>query len=192
MIDPTKITNFDLSIPELEEHLMFWVCAAGKNGVTAAKCLNNLLKALKQEHGKVFTPFSLIKLTDPDKLPQKLKTAGIGSYNLKAAAFVQLANSGFDLRKCSVDDLESIKGIGPKTARCFLIHSRPNQKLAGLDVHILRFLKDKGYDVPKTTPTGKKYKKVERWFVQEAEKAGKDVATFDLEIWNEYRTKNAA
>ena len=95
-----------------------------------------------------------------------------------------------DLKTCTVEDLELIKGIGPKTARCFLIHSRPNQQLAGLDIHALRYLADQGYQVPKTTPTGKKYKEIEGWFIKEANKAGKDVATFDLEIWNKYRNKD--
>lgn len=191
MIDPTKITNYELSIPELEEHLLFWVCAAGKNGVTAAKCLDKLLTTLRNRYGKIYTPFSLIRLIEVDgDLPELMRQSGIGSYNNKSNTFVQLANANLYLKECTVDDLESIKGIGPKTARCFLIHSRPNQRLAGLDTHILRFLKDRGYKVPKSTPTGKKYKEVEQWFLKEADKSGKDISTFDLEIWNEYRKKD--
>ena len=116
-----------------------------------------------------------------------MKNCGIGCYNIKLETFISLANAPINLKTCTIDELEAIKGIGPKTARCFLIHSRPNQQLAGLDRHILRFLRDQGYNVPKHTPTGKKYKQVEQLFIQEAQKAGKDIATFDLELWNKYR-----
>lgn len=192
MIDPTNITNYNLSRPELEEHILFWVCAAGKNGVTAAKCLDKFINILKERYGQIYTPFSLIKLSDAERklnLVRDIKSAGIGNYNLKSITFKTLAESSIDLKTCTVDDLESIMGIGPKTARCFLIHSRPNQRLAGLDVHILRFLSDRGYKVPKSTPVGKKYKEIEQWFIKEADRENKDIATFDLEIWNKYRSK---
>lgn len=91
-----------------------------------------------------------------------------------------------NLKSCSVDDLENIYGIGPKTARCFLIHSRPNMRFAGLDTHILKYLRGLGYEVPKTTPTGKKYKEIEQIFLNLVDKSGKSVAEFDLEIWRKY------
>jgi len=195
-VDPTKITNYNLSVPELEEHLLFWICAAGKNGVTAAKCLDRLLDSLLynwvNDHS-LFpddSPFELINLIPfGHQLSAEMKEAGIGCYNSKSITFMKLAKSDINLKTCTVDDLEAIYGIGNKTSRCFLIHSRPNQKLAGLDVHILRFLADKGYNVPKNTPNGKRYKKIEQFFIKEAELAGKNIADFDLEIWKEYRTK---
>jgi len=187
MIDPTDITNYELTDLELEEHILFWVCAAGKNGVTAAKCLERLMGTMEEEYPpKIREPFRMIRRFD-EQMESWLKYAGIGCFNAKARTFKALAYSNINLRTCSVDELENIPGIGPKTARCFLIHSRPNQRLAGLDVHILRFLKDNGYDVPKSTPTGKKYKQIEQWFLDEADKAEKPIAEFDLEIWNKYR-----
>lgn len=56
-------------------------------------------------------------------------------------------------------------------------------------MHILKFLKDKGYKVPASTPTGKKYKTIEGYFLKEADKSGLSVADFDLKIWKEYRNK---
>lgn len=87
-----------------------------------------------------------------------------------------------------LEDLEAIPGIGPKTARCFLIHSRPDQQYAGLDTHVLKFLRDKGHEVPASTPTGKKYKELEKVFLQYAAESGMTVADFDLAIWNQYRS----
>jgi thermostable 8-oxoguanine DNA glycosylase len=189
MIDAEKITDYNLNNAELEEHILFWVCAAGKNGVTSAKCLDNLLVFLKKLHKSKSSPFKLIKKTGPEELASYMKQFGIGCYNLKSKTFLALANSNLNLNECSVEDLELIKGIGPKTARCFLIHSRPDQPYAGLDTHILRFLRDKGYDAPKSTPTGKKYRELEKIFIRLAKRANKSVADYDLFIWNKYRKK---
>jgi len=118
-----------------------------------------------------------------------MKRFGIGCYNHKAKAFRELLASKIDLKTCDVDDLERIAGIGPKTSRCFLLHSRPNQTYAGLDRHVLRYMRDQGFSVPKSTPTGAKYKKIEQEFIKIANKLGKSTSELDLEIWNKYRGK---
>jgi thermostable 8-oxoguanine DNA glycosylase len=190
MIDPKNITNYNLTEWQLQEHILFWVCAAGKNGVTAAKCLDKLLTALASKHGPK-APFDLIKdeiwCHTRESLFKHMKESGIGCYRNKAVTFMQLAFSSVNLANCSVEALENIYGIGPKTARCFIIHSRPNQKYAGLDRHILHWLRDQGYTVPKSTPNPTKYKQIEQWFLAEVEKSGKTVSELDLEIWNKYR-----
>jgi hypothetical protein len=197
MIDPANITNFNQTKEELEEVLLFWVCAAGKTAQTAAKGLDEFLEFLRISVGKYKSPFTLIRRflngIPPRRrafhLAKPMRLAGIGCYNNKANTFVQLAYSKFDLKKCVVTDLEKIKGIGPKTARCFLIHSRPDQKYAGLDTHLLKWLKEKGHKVPKATPTGKRYRELEGVFLEYVEESGKTVAELDLEIWNQYSQK---
>lgn len=181
LVDPTDITDYNLTVPELELTLLFWIFAAGKNGKTAAKCLENLLNSWHQDG---LTPFQIIKRI-PD-LPQELRKHGVGCFNNKARTLKELLDSNIDLKDCSVDDLEEIKGIGCKTSRCFLIHSRQNQKLAGLDRHVLKFLDDLGYQVPKSTPTKKKYKDLESLFLS----LTNDSAKLDLEIWNAYMSKD--
>ena len=197
MIDPTKITNYRLSLAKTEEVLLFWVCAAGKNGVTAARCLDNLLSAWRDRATNLVnnkpSPFDIVRyINQHGDLAAEMKKHGIGCYNSKSKTFIALARRNLDLKKCSVEDLESIPGIGPKTARCFLIHSRPNQQYAGLDTHVLKFLRDKGHEVPKTTPTGKKYRDLETIFLQYVVESGMTVADFDLMIWNDYRNRKAA
>jgi len=189
-VDALNITNYNLSSEQLEERIIFWILAAGKNGVTAANCLDRLLSSWQDVST---SPFEIIKEIDRKGiLPNELKKFGIGCYSVKAEYFRCLISANLDLKTCTVDDLEAIKGIGPKTARCFLIHSRENQKYAGLDTHCLKFLRDKGHDVPKSTPNGKKYRELEKIFLQYVEESGMTVADFDLMIWKKYRGNNVA
>lgn len=90
------------------------------------------------------------------------------------------------MKTCSREELVAIPGIGMKTASCFIMHSRENVRMAGLDVHILRFLKDRGYDVP-VSVSQKKYKEIEGWFLELADEAKMSPADFDLEVWKAYR-----
>lgn len=194
LIDPINITNFEADDFELELMILFWVAAAGKNGVTAAHCLRNMLTYFAafmmtkvKDHQK-FTPFSVIRhaINEGVDLSAKMKEYGIGCYGSKSKTFKQLVESNLNLRTCTVEDLEKIHGIGSKTSRCYLIHSRKNVKHAGLDVHVLRFLKDQGYDVPQVTPSKKKYLEIEKIFIDLATKAKKSIAEYDLEIWRQY------
>ena len=194
MINPEIITNYDQTDRELEEFLLFWICAAGKNGRTAARCLEGLLNDI---NGHDIGPFNAIKIwgyyehpETQEGWPEMLRNNGIGCFNSKAKTMFQLATSGLDLRTCTASDLESIHGIGPKTARCFLLHSRENAQVAGLDTHMLKYLKSLGHDVPKSTPTGKKYLTLEKTVLSLAKEAGMTPADFDLKIWLKYSTKS--
>lgn len=190
MINPDNITNFDATGEELEEVLLFWICAAGKNASNAARGLDRLLVDLRAYFSPKFSPFELIyklQMYTTQSLADWLKVSGIGCYNHKARSMWELVNAGLDLRTCSLEDLMSIYGIGPKTARCFLIHSRRNARCAGLDTHILKYLRDKGHDVPKATPgSKKKYEKIERLFLTYVGK-NQSVASVDLGIWLYYK-----
>lgn len=190
MINPEKVTNYNKTDKELEEFILFWVCAAGKNGRTAARCLESLLNSIG---GRAIGPFRAIRrwayYEHPETLegwPEMLRDSGIGCYRSKAKTMFQLAVSDLDLRTCTASDLESIHGIGPKTARCFLLHSRKDAQVAGLDTHMLKHLRSLGYDVPKSTPTGKKYLTLEKIVLSLAKEAGMTPAAYDLKIWTEY------
>lgn len=184
MVDPFDITKYDLKDEELEEYLIFWVLAAGKKASTVAKSLENFLLFWRQKLSKK-NPFAIIKHVG-DKLPSELKRFGVGCYNNKAITLSQLANSNLDLKKCTLSDLEKIKGIGKKTSRCFVIHSRRNQRCAGIDTHVLKYLKSLGYEVPKSTPAGKKYDQLEEIFLQLVDESGLTLPEFDLKIWTKY------
>ena len=107
MVNPSKITNYNLTDSELEEVLIFWICVAGKTAATIAKGVEKLLTDLKGG-----TPFAKIRQYGYKKLPNKLKECGIGCYTLKAKSIWELVNSNIDLQTCTLEDLEKIPGIG--------------------------------------------------------------------------------
>lgn len=190
LVDPNNITKFDCTQNELQLLILFWISAAGKKASTSAKNLQRLMITGVQNHN-TDEPFEIIKKFGLD-LPNILKSHGFGCYNNKAKSMLELSYSNIDLKNCSVFDLEKIKGLGPKTARCFLLHTRKNVRFAGLDTHILKYMKENGINVPKSTPSGKKYFEIEQKFLEMVDKSGKSVAEFDLEIWRRYSNKRGA
>lgn len=180
MIDPTAVTNYNRTDAELEEYVLFCIAVAGKTAQIIARQLQDLL-----DHAVGSGPFDKIRnLIKIGKLHLALKQSRLGKYFVLMKAYEQILN--LNLRTCTLEDLEKVYGIGPKTARYFMLHTRPNVQIAALDTHILKFLKEQGYAVPDHTPTGKKYKELEQIFIAEATKRGRQIAEFDLAIWNHY------
>jgi len=118
-----------------------------------------------------------------EQLESKLREARTGNYFKISKAFSEIVSSMVNLKECQPADLESIYGIGPKTARFFIIWTRPNARVAALDVHILRWLSARGYNAPRQTPTGKKYAELETIFLAEADKRDLTPQRLDEIIW---------
>lgn len=182
MVDPVNFTDYNRNDFELEECLLFSIMAAGKNAKTTARLLDSFLK----KHG-TSSPFKICEAFDIPTLTTLLKAAGFGCYTLKAQSIHQLVRSGLNLRTCTIDDLIDIRGIGRKTANLFLMHTRQNYKAACLDTHLLKFLRENGYDAPKSTPQSKKrYAELEKAFLSIAEKRKIDPTDLDLIVWRQY------
>lgn len=182
LIDPYNIINFKRSEPELELLWLFSGVAAGKVAKTQAKSLAFMLDGLKGS-----TPFEKVERAVKDNgLLVALNYSRLGQYG-RLTGFMKgsLVLRG-KLKTCSLADLEAIHGVGPKTARMFLMFSRPDQPYAALDTHILKHLKAEGFQVPKTTPTGPQYRRLETVFLGLAFRAGKTPAEYDHEIWKRY------
>lgn len=181
MIDPQNITDYNRSDAELEELLLFAAAVTAKTAVIVAKQLDNFLINIPGD-----SPFDKVRRTiDTNTLVLELKAARLGQYTRLEKAFTQIVQ--LNPRTCTVEQLEAIHGIGPKTARFFILHSRPNQRVAALDTHMIHYLRDLGYTKINNTPSSrKKYVELEAIFIAEADKAGKTVAEFDLSIWNKY------
>jgi thermostable 8-oxoguanine DNA glycosylase len=189
MITPTTITNYNRTEEELEEFLMFAILVAGKGAEQQAIKLNAFLKhCMHKENGK---PFALLsRLSSMGWLEIQMKEFKLGQYKRIGHAFKEILKFKGRLSKVTIEELESVKGIGSKTARFFILHSRPNQQLAVLDTHILKWLaKATRIGMPKSTPPKSKYKTIESLFLTEASIRNMSPADLDLQIWKEYATK---
>lgn len=198
MIQVTDPDNLTEKPPEnLEEFAVFSVCVAGKTARTIQKCLTRFWDSMIQElhHSKKpgeahewwgRGPFAMLREFQARSIALRLKRAGVGCQTTKGRALHELAWADFDLSNVTTDELEMIHGIGPKTARFFLIYTRPGIKLACLDRHILRWMREQGVDAPEDTPSGRRYRVLEEKFLSMVPE-GRTVAEFDLEIWKRYR-----
>jgi len=182
MVDLTKVTNFQRTLFELQEFWLVAICVAGKNGPKQAKKVHDFLDG---QAGN--TPFAKVrKMIDGDKLLKRLKFVKMGQYNRIERAFRESLD--LDLEKCTLDDLTRIKGVGNKTSRFYLLHSRPDCEYVVLDTHMLRFLREICglKNIPKSTPSNpEQYTAIER-MAREAinDKFPNDtLADADLKIW---------
>jgi endonuclease III len=176
MIDPQNIVR-EYTDSELEELLVFTILVAGKTAKTIAPRAHKLYEYISTCKRMYLKMDCLI-------LAKFMKQIGLGPYN-KADTILRALK--LDLRTCSIEDLEKIKGIGPKTAQAFVMWSRPNIQKAILDTHILKWLRDQGVDrVPKSTPPrGSTYDRLEQEFLSRVPE-GMTPADFDLQIWRSY------
>jgi hypothetical protein len=190
MIDPHEITDFNRSDHALEEFALFAPAVAGKTAAFIAQALDRFL--FPSDHP---SPFAHVRaLAELDTLTTTIRDARLGKWRTLTSCYHALAHADLDLRACTLDQLESIPGIGPKTSRFFLIHTRPGARVAVLDTHILAYLRSIGIDAPRYTPqTPKRYAQLEAAFLDHARDIGRadDLAAFDLEIWSNSTTRSS-
>lgn len=186
VFDLTKVPFYHLDDGKLEAFAILCVMVAGKNATTCQKILKKFFELTQPWYGYIESPFLLIRRMQLLDTEYFLKKAGMGCYTAKARTIYDLAHSRLNLRTCSVDDLETIKGIGPKTSRFFVVHTRPNAKYAILDTHMLRHLRDMGIRAPKSTPTSATYARLEKAVLYFAEQKGLSPAEYDIAVWKLY------
>lgn len=190
MITPSTITNFNRTEAELEEFLMFAILVAGKGAEQQAKKLDAFLS-----HRHNATPFEYIDYLFGNNrvmFRNAIRHHKLGQYNRIEQAFKGILMFKGKLKSVTIEQLESISGIGSKTARFFILHSRPDANVAVLDTHILKWMNEQGYNnIPKATPPKKKYAEIEKLFLQEAIRHQMTPADLDLTIWKSYATKAA-
>jgi len=191
MIDPTKITNYNRTEAELEEFLVFAILVAGKTAKTQAKKLEQFLSTAKEfglPSGTTALEY-ISYLSKGNYLSSVMVNCKLGQYNRLEKAFEGILQFKGKLKTISVSELESVNGIGSKTARFFVLHSQKDARVACLDVHILKWLREQGYSAPKQTPTKKRYAILEAVFLTEAWKREMNPADLDLMIWKSFSQK---
>ena len=181
MIKPTAITNFDRSDAELETFWIFCLIVAGKNSDWAAQKVLLLLS----KRGEL-TPFQYLR-ENQNALHNLLVANKVGQYTRMERAITQSLD--VNLRTASVEELEGIFGVGPKSSRFFILHSRRDARCAVLDVHILRWLRSHSDTVTEVqTPQNRdRYKEIEGLFICLAEAwfPSLPIAEIDLLLWAE-------
>jgi thermostable 8-oxoguanine DNA glycosylase len=191
-IDVNHITDYCRTPEQLEELLIFCVLVAGKRAQGTARALACLLRQTHQQARlATLRPFQALRQVEGlERLSRLLRRHGIGLNRQKARTLHALLALELDLRHCSLEQLEAVPGIGPKTARMFLLHSRPGQRLACLDRHLLRCLAQQGVRVPRQTPGSRQaYLRLEEVVLTLADQAGMTPAEFDLTVWNRARCR---
>ena len=183
LIDPKDITNYNRTDVELESFWIFCILVAGKNSDTTSRLVTKLLKNRGDK-----TPFEFIRSLKLTELRNYLIAHKTGQYDrIRKALFF---SAKLDLRTCTRDDLMDIYGVGPKTARFFLLHTREFCDEVVLDTHILNWMRVKCdiKDAPKNTPQApEKYAKYAGLckYLMETHYPGLTLAQADLMIWTE-------
>lgn len=184
MINPDQVTKFDRTHAELEEFFLFCVVVAGKGAYVQAVKLEQFLAPAKLKN---MSPFEYIKyLVSKDMLMPMVREVRLGQYKRLTTCFEKAVD--LNLAEVTVNDLELLPGVGPKTSRFFVLHSRPNQRLAVLDTHILSWMRENLniQTVPKSTPQApSRYRALEEAFLEEAARLNIRPEMLDLKIWRE-------
>ena len=187
MINPAEVTNYNRTQYQLEEFILFGINVAGKKSSIEAPKLEVFIERAKNIT-KETLPFNCIrKLIELGRLQEIMHWAKLSPYKQRYNSYVAVSKIQ-DLRTVTLNKLLEVAGIGLKTARFFLSHSREDFDEPMLDTHILRFLRDQGHkDAPKSTPSSLSvYSYYANAFKMLARTLGKSVTDLDLEIWKKY------
>ena len=174
--------NYGRNRDELEELLFFCVAVAGKMSRTVGPAV----KRFFEDRDFHESPFHYLRrLLDNQQLLSQMRLHKLGQYTKLLKFSLHITKERLDPTTAGLKALESIHGIGPKTARFFLLYTRPDQDIAVLDTHILAYLRERGHKVPFATPQNhKKYREIERTVLNMAKNNNMSPVEFDDYIWN--------
>jgi len=194
MIDP-----YDLTKPwdeiRLQEWFIFGVCVPGKSADQTAAKVQAMLEDMREQSmlpigisGSVtnLTPFACIDCAIKfGTLGRFLRKHKLGQYRRINKALRGMIK--INPATVTLEELETIHGVGAKTSRMLLLYTRPDQEMIPLDTHILKWLRAHDYNAPKTTPPpGKKYRELELAFLAEGKKRGLTAKEWDTQVWQMY------
>lgn len=167
---------------ELEYRLLYSMVVAGKSADFARNAMERFCGNPLPGH----TPFSIIRAYLKDgTLEVCLRHARTGNYGKLSRGFKEVATATLDLRKATPAHLETFHGIGPKTARFFILWTRPRARCAALDTHVLKWLEFISQSLyPRSTPQSKLYARIEQTFLEEADRRKMTPRKLDALIWD--------
>lgn len=165
-----------------EWKLIYSVIVAGKT----AKMVEQIMPRLISGEDPGVYPFDQIRehLTRRD-LRAWLLECRSGNYGKLTKCFPALV--AVDPEACTVEELEAIHGIGPKTSRFFLLWTRPGVRYAALDTHLMKFLRRLGYTTLTATPVNMNvYRALETKFLELCTKMAVEPRQLDWWVWKAY------
>lgn len=190
--DPYKVTNFSFDDFDLELFAIFAIVVAAKNADVQSEKLDQFLSFEPNAKSPLDAVEMMLKKGTFVSNMVKVK---LGQYDRLAVSIPRLLD--VNLRTCTIADLENIHGIGRKTSRFFILHSRPAQRICALDTMLLCKAIDEGYpNCPTVTPSNyQEYEKISSFlldvFDREANELGlshdERYAHLDLKWWKHYR-----
>jgi thermostable 8-oxoguanine DNA glycosylase len=193
--DPGCATAFDRDDEALQLFWLFCILVPGKSATQASVALNRLLKTcsgfpltwlLNKDHfGVDCCRFTGGKTSD---MTRAIEDCGIGQYRRITTAVRDSAV--LDLSGSPLEVFTLVRGVGPKTARFFLLHSRENSEVAVLDTHIMAWIREWHSDAPYPVPKNR-YEEWESVVIDKMRDLWPEqsLATSDLSIWNQRRKR---
>lgn len=200
---------FDATDTQLERFFLLGAFVAGKHAGMQQIKLDQMLDNLQVQHPFGTSPLDMLQrcwvmdgcpranlggevaelVAHNMYIPAHLKAVKAGQYTRLSWLFYRVAalyhDEQFDLRTITREQLIELPGYGLKTASFFLMFTRPGIEMSCLDVHILKYLREKGLavDAPKSTPPPREYMRLEQVFLQHCRTLGRNPAELDFEIW---------
>jgi len=180
----TNKPDFNRDENELEAFLVFAMATAGKSAEVTLRKVCTFVEDVDPNGDGILSACG--QIDQLGMLNEKVHEHRLGNYKRFMRFVRQAWRTNLDLATCTVSELETLHGIGPKTARFFLSFTRPGQRFAILDRHILAWLREHGVKAPKNTPTqAHKYAELERKFL--ALVGDGDPTQVDYQIWKSKR-----
>jgi thermostable 8-oxoguanine DNA glycosylase len=140
---------------------------------TPLERLKEVIKKLKQEGMLDYR-----RLSEYEYIPLLLKNAGYIWYNQKARYFGQKIE--FDLKKATWEQMQTIKGIGPKLASLWMRIMHGDDSVPIIDTHVKKWMFNQGYEGPFTD-----YAKMSAFMIKKAKEMGMTQAKLDQMIVSE-------
>jgi thermostable 8-oxoguanine DNA glycosylase len=188
MINYLQPHDYQRSVSELLEFLLWCTCTAGKSSKTITPRFNDLIANNSAKN---------VVVSHGNHIRGLLRKYGIGQYERLTKCWQQIGRGSVDNIKCSSgsflkhaprDHLTLIHGLGLKTASFFIQCTRPHEDVAVLDVHILRWLQQEFPKYPVSTQTPQcehEYARLEAMFVGASAVLKLTPAELDLQIWKQ-------
>lgn len=200
LVDTQSPQCYDAGDTQLQQFLLLCVVVAGKNSGIQQKKLDAFLQDLHTLRPGL--PLPAIRELPEGELVELLVRHKLGQYRRLTLAFRDLATRAselLDLRTCTAQQLERVFGVGPKTARFFLLYTRRNCRVAVLDTHVLQWMQKnrkllklpRRLKIPRSTPSGERYAALEAALLSYCDAQGLNPAELDFEVWKSGQQRHA-